>query len=308
MLDHQLFRIVRILASGACAVTLVLAPSVGLAAPHYVIATAGNTAEWNKKLGVDELWAGCSSEPAVCMKSLNTYARAGGVKRVTLSIASDPKLIADYALSYSQASLAEPRLHAIVLDDFVPTLSHWQQAGVTIGPLIQQVITNVKAKNPKLLFGLTLYEDQMNFAVLQDNVLPPAVRARVDRVSLFVHFRKNGLQYASYVPEAKRLFPNAQIMAGAYAYDRSDYIPCAQGSKEKCTRAQDLDLFVATLRIQVGMMDSGQVAGIQFYPNNFGTEQAWHGWDNPKACDPSQRQECVKTTIAMHDAVLQILH
>jgi hypothetical protein len=279
-----------------------------MAAPRYIVTWAGDTAEWNKKLGSSELWAGCSSEPERCIKSLDTYAHAGGVNRVTLSIASDPKLIADYALRYSQLSLAEPRLNAIVLDDFSSVVIHWQQAGVAIGPLVRQVITNTKAKNPKLLFGLTLYENEMNFAVLKDDVLPAAVRAQVDRVSLYVHFRSNGPQYASYVPQAKRLFPNAVIMAGAYAYDRSDYMPCAQGGKAKCTRAEELDLFERTLRIQVGLMESGQVAGVEIGPNNFGTEQTWYGWDNAQTCQPAHRQECVDTTSAMHNAVLQILH
>ena len=300
------------LAKGMCALALALTSSVSLAAPRYVVAWAGNTAEWNKKLGATELWAGCSSEPERCMKSLDTYARAGGVSRVTLSIAtaaSDPKVLADYALRYSEASLAEPRLRAIVIDDFSSLSIHWQQSGVAIGPLLRQVINNVKAKNPKLLFGLTLYENEMNFAVLKDDVLPAAVRAQVDRVGLYVHFRKNGPQYASYVPQAKRLFPNAAIMAGAYAYDRSQYMPsCAQGGKVKCTRAEELDLFETTLRIQVGLMDTGQVAGLEIGPNNFGTEQTWYGWDNPENCPLAQRQECVNTTIAMHNAVLQILH
>ena len=305
MSDRRVLRMGRCLAMGACAAGLALVSSMGLAGPRYVIAAPGSTAEWTKKLGVDELWVGCSSEPDRCMKSLDFYARANGVNRVTLSISSDPKLIADYALRYSEASLSEPRLRAIVLDDFVSALIHWQQAGVTPGPLVRQVVANVKNKNPKLQFGLTLYENEMNFAVLKDDVFPLATRARVDRVSLFVHFRKNGLQYASYVPQAKKLFPNAVIVAGVYAYDRSDYMPCAEGGKEKCTRAQDLALFEQTLRVQVGMMDAGQVAGIQFWPGTFGSEEAWAGWDSPGVC--SERQECVKTTLAMHDAVLKAL-
>jgi len=301
-------RIVRALAKCTGVLILILASSAGVAAPRYVISAPGNTPEWNKKLGVTELWVGCSSEPERCMKTLDYYARHDGVNQVTLSISEDAKLVAGYALSYSQASLAEPRLRAIVLDDFVSAELRWQNEGVAVGPLVQQVISNVKAKNPKLVFGLTVYEDQLRFPVLQDSVLPAAVRAQVDRVSLFVHFRQNGPQYASYVAETKRIFPKAIIIAGVYPYDRTAYLPCAPGTKEHCSHAQEMDLFQTTLRVEVGMVDSGQVAGIQFWPGNFGSEQAWSGWDSPGACEPSQHQECVNTTVAMHNAVEKALH
>ena len=306
MSDHQTLRMGRALAMTACAVGLALASSVVLAAPRYVIAAPGSTADWTEKLGVQELWVGCSSEPDRCMKSLDAYARADGINRVTLSIASDPKLIADYALHYSEASLSEPRLHAVVLDDTVPVFIREQKAGVAMAS-DPSGNRQRQGQEPEAFVRHDAVRRRDEFCGSEGRCFPPATRAQVDRVSLFVHFRKNGPQYASYVPQAKKLFPNAAIVAGVYAYDRSDYMPCAEGSKDKCTRLQDLALFEQTLRVQVGMVDAGQVAGIQFWPGTFGKrEQTWSGWDSPGAC--SQRQECVNATVAMHDAVLKALH
>jgi len=54
------------------------------------------------------------------------------------------------------------------------------------------------------------------------------VKAQFDVIRLFLHYRANGPSYAGYVAQAKAYFPNAQIVAGVYPYDRIDYWPCAQ--------------------------------------------------------------------------------
>lgn len=283
---------------------------VAVAGTWHVIAWPGSTPEWTKKLGVDELRIGCKNVPAECLHRLDFYARKTGVSHVTLAINSDPDKVAAYAREFSDASLSEHRLRGIGIDDFVSTLLRWQRdtdLSVRPGELARKVIANTKQSNPRLEFGITLYEDQLVLDVLKDNTLPPDVRASIDRVSLYLHFRSDAPRYPEYVQQTKRLFPNAAIVAGIYPYDRIDYLPCKQGGKIKCSAAQELGLFEEALRIQAQLMIEGKVAALEFIPGNFGNEAQWRGWHNPRVCQPSRRQDCIDMTVQMHAKTLAIL-
>ena len=287
-----------------CAFALIGVASVCDAGSWDVISWAGNTPDWNQKLGVSELRQGCSSAPPGCMQAVDKSAVAGGVAQITLAITPDPDKIAAYALEYSAASLNEHRLRGIGLDDALSVFLQWQKQGHDPGTLLAEVITNTKAKNSGLEFGITLYEDQLANPVLRG--LPANVRTGVNRVHLYVHYRQDGAQFGDYVQQVKQLFPRAAVIAGVYPYDRIDYLPCSR-AKAPCTVAEEKQLFEATLRRQVSMMVRGDVAAIEFYPGNFGTEDGWTGWQRSNICQTPRVQSCANTTKEMHATTQQVL-
>ena len=288
-----------------CAFALIGVASVCDAGSWDVISWAGNTPDWNQKLGVSELRQGCSSAPPGCMQAVDKSAVAGGVAQITLAITPDPDKIAAYALEYSAASLNEHRLRGIGLDDALSVFLQWQKQGHDPGTLLAEVITNTKAKNSGLEFGITLYEDQLANSVLRG--LPANVRAAVDRVHFYIHYRKDGPRFGDYVQQVKQLFPNAAVVAGVYPYDRVDYLPCSITAKAPCTLAEEKQLYEKTLRLQASMMVRGDVAAIEFYPGNFGTEDSWVGWQRSNICQAPRVQSCTKTTKEMQATTQQVL-
>jgi hypothetical protein len=297
----------------AAAAVAALMTSARSATPDWlVISFPGNTSEWNARLGVAETRVPCTSPPAACIKKLQALARDEGVKRFTLSMSREQSEVAAYAAEYSRLSRSQPSLRGIGIDDFVSTLRHWQKAARDKGEparSLQEAASNAKSANPGLEFGITLYEDQLQSPLLAEPALPAGFRSQVDRVSLFIHYRRNGPNYRDYVRQARRLFPEADIVAGAYAYDRIDYLPCAQGGSRPCTPEQEAKLFGQAFQIQVDMLKRGEVDGIEFFPGRFGAEQDWASWtkNDSKNCRPERLQGCLDMTRRMRAAAAAIL-
>jgi hypothetical protein len=227
------------------------------------------------------------------------------VAQVSFAITPDADKIAAYSLEYSAASLKEVRLRSIGLDDALSVFLKWQQHGHNPGSLLQEVIANTKAKNSRLEFGITLYENELGHPLLR--ALPANVMATVDRVHLYVLYRQDGPQFGDYVRQAKQLFPKAAVIAGVYPYDRIDYLPCSTTAKAPCTPEEEKRLFEETLRLQVSMMVKGEVAAIEFYPGNFGTEDNWEGWQRSRICQAPRVKSCTETTKEMHATTQQVL-
>lgn len=266
-----------------------------------------NLPQWNKALGVTRTRQSCaeSETPDKCLQFVGSVAKANNVK-VFLNIALDTSTSIDYSAAYSRMSVTAPYLVEIGIDDFVDQYSALFPKTPGPAALLSTVIANVKSANPNLKFGATIYEDQLGNAYLQDAKLPAALRGQFDYVHLFPHYREDGPNFAAYVQQAKRLFPNAGIIAGSYAYDRRYYLPCApQG--QPCTTQQDFDLFQQTLALQVQLMRSGAVDSIEFYPGFFGAEEKWDGWSNPRECDPSDLAACIANTKTMRQAAVALL-
>lgn len=300
----------RWLPASALAAVASLLPVATLAAGDWlIISFPGNTPEWNGKLGVSELRVPCTNAPASCMKRLRTLEQDEGVARFTVSMTREMGEVAKYAAQFSELSKADGRLRGIGIDDFVGTLQDWRKADPK-GAVraLQQALANAKSANPSLEFGITLYEDQLQSPLLGEQAFPRSLRAQVDRVSLFVHYRENGPAYRDYVRQVRRLFPKADIVAGAYAYDRMDYLPCAKGGTKPCTAAQEADLFERTFDVQVAMLGKGEVDGIEFFPGRFGVEQDWSSWTkNPRNCKRDRLQDCLAMTRRMRERALSIL-
>ncbi len=175
---------------------------------------------------------------------------------------------------------------------------------------IEQFITALKSVNPHLLFGITLYEnelDPVSNPYIDDAHLPPAIKAEFDYIHLYLHYRKNGPNFASYVAQTQAMFPHAKIIAGVYPYDRIDYFPCAQNdsTKKPCTEEEELSYFKQALDIQVGLLKEGKVVALELFPGHFGNETNLYGpgpQSDNLACKDVTR--CVQNTITMRDMIL----
>jgi hypothetical protein len=134
------------------------------------------------------------------------------------------------------------------------------------------------------------------------------LRAQIGYVHLFVHYRENAPNYASYVATAKSIFPNAKIIAGAYSYDRLDYLPCAYKGTLHCTWAQEQSLYQELLQIQASMLKNGAVTGLEFFPGYFGDPQDWPSWtSNTRICDPSRLSICYENSRVLQNISLDVL-
>src|SRR5262249_31798454 len=137
---------------------------------------------------------------------------------------------------------------------------------------------------------------------LTDAVLPASVRAKIDYVHLFVHYRMDAPNYAADVAKAKTIFPNAKIIAGAYPYDRIDYMPCAYKGTGACTAAQEQSLYQQLLQTQLSMLKAGTISGIELFFGYFGNPQDWPGWtEYARVCNPSRLSQCYANTTALQN-------
>ena len=284
------------------------APTAGV---HGTIATWSvqvNTPDWNQNLGVTATRQGCSSSPMDCVNLVRKVAQTSNV-RATLAVPLNATSTADNALQFSQLSLNAPFLVEVGIDDFVA-----QYKALFPGPnpspdpstLLNKIIANLKSANSALKFGATIYEDELTSEYLQDARLPAATRGQFDTVHLFIHYREDGPNFEQAVQQAKQIFPNASIIAGAYAVDRRAFLPCSPHG-QACTTQQELDLFSQTLTLQAQLAANHEVDGIEFFPGYFGNEEQWPGLSNPRECATGDQANCIANTKAMRQAALTIL-
>jgi hypothetical protein len=168
---------------------------------------------------------------------------------------------------------------------------------------VQTISSNLKSRSAKVQFGVTIYQDQLITGEFDKLQLSEAARQGIDIVHLFPHYRKERKSVTDYVAEAKRVFPNAKVILGVYAYDRREYLPCAAGTHVACSSQEEVNLFDQVFREDLKIADSGAVAGIEFFPGSFGGEDSWKGWEAARACKQGERAVCVQNTVAMREKV-----
>src|SRR5262249_15582560 len=151
--------------------------------------------------------------------------------KVFLAVSLATLATGDNAVQYSRLSLANPFLAEVGTDDFVAQYRRFAGSALQPSSVLETAIENLKSQNHNLKFGLTLYEDEMDHPYLQEPRLTARVRDAVDYVHLYVHYRTNGPAYQTFVRQTHALFRNAKIIAGSYAYDRIDYLPCSRQEK-----------------------------------------------------------------------------
>ncbi|CAG2140562.1 hypothetical protein [Cupriavidus numazuensis] len=243
---------------------------------------------------VTSLRIGCSDDPRSC---LSVYKPRPHLKYFAIAVSkpNNAHLVLQRAGEYSLRSLQIPQFRELGIDDFLEFLLKIDVPDK--GAYMVDLLYRTKSRNPKLNFGITLYEDQIYRKEIA--AVPAEARNAVDRVALYLHYRENWEKYRDYVAEAKRLFPNARIYGGVYHYDRQDYMACAQGTKRKCTPEEESDLFLKSLALQRKMLQEGTLAGLELYPGFIGTEETWSGWSMPVLCKPERVKDCVSVSKKM---------
>ncbi len=268
-----------------------------------------NTPAWVHKLHISGYRIGCSASVAVCVSEARDAANQPGARRITLAIPLDPAREPADALKYSQASLSNPFLAEVTFDDFVRLYGRlFARPGFSPPSWLAKVLHNAKAKNPSLRVGITLYENELDSAEIRPPKLPSKVAAGINDVYLYLHYRANAPNYPSYVRRTKALFPNAKVIAGSYAYDRVNYLPCAPSSHRYCTPAQDIRLYKESIAIQARLLKEGVLAGIEFYPGYFGKESEWPAWKKGgRICHPDRVHQCIDDTRTMREDAAKVL-
>ncbi len=247
---------------------------------------------------------GCSGEPSSCMKVVTP---APGIRYYALAVGvpSAPDRTVSQAATYSRLSLDAPLLREIGLDDAWVYLS--KSTAANKGQHISDVINATKSENPRLQFGITLYEDEI--AKLQSKLewFPADARAKVDRVALYLHYRASWKNYDTYVSQTRSMFPNAKVFGGVYHYDRIDYLSCKQGRSEKCSKKEELTFFDDLLGSQVEMLKRNQISGLELYPGFLGREGSWKSWADPKICSEARKEDCISNSREMSQQTIQKL-
>ncbi len=267
------------------------------AAPLWQVITWGpNTPDWDRRLHVTGMRLGCSDSPGSCMKEAGAASREG----LEIFLAVPLKLeTARYGSEYARLSRNTPSVVEIGVDDFTGQYHRLLMSGASDpATVLNSLIEGVKSAGSPLKFGATIYEDELQSPELSDPELPAVTRAQFDIVHLYLHYRSNGAKTPDYVRHTAKLFPNAKIILGVYAYDRISYIPCGKGGATPCSKQEELDYFVTALDAGIDLLKSGAVSGLEFYPGSFGREDQWSGWDRPGIC-PGRRQECIENTKAL---------
>jgi len=294
--------------AAACAATLLLASSL-LAAPagNRVITWGENTPEWNRILHIGAVRLGCSDAPASCADAAQKLARSQGVDKAFLAILLKPGQTPAYASQYSQLSLNHPMMYEVGFDDFVGQAERQKMPLAAMSAMLVDIARQLKGVNPKLLLGITVYEDELRSSSFPLAELDQQFRGSVDFVHLYPHYRQEAQSFGDSVALARRIFPAAKIIAGVYAYDRRDYLPCAHGSQVPCTNAEELTLFEQSFKERLGMLGNSGVDWLEFYPGSFGGEAQWPLWKQSHICRQDRVQECVENTKAMREVVRKTL-
>ncbi|MGH9793034.1 MAG: hypothetical protein ACRD5W_17640 [Candidatus Acidiferrales bacterium] len=272
-----------------------------------IITWGGNTPEWNRTLGLDAVRMGCSSAPEGCIAAAEMLRRTQRASKVFLAIRLDMTRTLSEAREYSRLSLSHPFLYEVGFDDFVSQCRKQKLATQALSLLLREVARELKAENPKLRLGITLYTDQLDSQRFPLARLDERFRRSVDFVHLYSHYRRRSESLPESARHAKRIFPEAEIVAGIYAYDRRDYLPCAQGKSAACSNQEEFELFEQSLREGMAMLQEGEASWLEFYPGAFGLEEKWGGWESPRSCRDGRRKECVQNTKQMRETVRQMM-
>ena len=298
----------RIIATACGAVLLLINSAMGTQVSNKVITRGENTPEWNRVLHLGGLRIGCSDPPSSCSEYAQKVSKSEGVDKVFLAILLKADQTPQYAREYSELSMNHPALYEIGFDDFVGQCEKQKLSMLAMSRLLDSVAQGLKSVNPKLLLGITVYEDELNSTEFRLGDLDEQFRKAVNLVHLYPHYRKEAQSFSAAVQQTGQMFPSARIVAGIYAYDRRDYLPCARLSSTPCTNQEEINLFTQSFKERLASLGSSAVEWIEFYPGNFGTEAQWSQWRAPRMCRQERLQECVENTKAMRELVRQALN
>ena len=298
----------RLVLTACGALLLILSSAMGSQVSNKVITWGENTSEWNRVLHLGGVRLGCSDAPESCAEAAQRLAKSQGVDTAFLAIVLDPQKTPAYVREYSQLSRSHHALYEVGFDDFVSQCEKQKMPVPALSAMLSDVAQGLKSLNPNLHLGITLYEDELYDPRFPIGSLDAQFRRSVDYVHLYPHYRKESVAFMASVQKAREVFPSAKIVAGLYAYDRRDYLPCARGNSTPCTNQEEINQFTQSLNERLGAVGTSGVEWIEFYPGNFGTEAQWNLWKQPRICNANRLQECIDNTKAMREIVRQTLN
>jgi hypothetical protein len=298
----------QILASACLAVILIVQAAMGGQASGKIITWGGNTTDWNRTLHLGAVRLGCSDPPASCADYAQQFSKSQGVDKIFLSILLQTEKTAVYVREYSRLSLNHPALYEVGIDDFVGQCDKLNMTLPALSAFLVQITRDLKGTNPKLTFGITVYEDELTSDHLPLSNLDEQFRKSVDYVHLYPHYRQEKLSFSAAAQQTLKIFPQAKIIAGVYAYDRRDYLPCTSGNSTPCTNEQEVTFFAQSFKERLAAVGSGEAEWLEFYPGSFGDEAKWPNWTAPRICKPDRVHECVDNTVAMRAIVRKALN
>jgi hypothetical protein len=269
----------------------------------------GNTRAWDQKLHVSGYRLGCDrGDPQICLGDAANAVKEEGLNTIFLSLPEDAYQTPLDAQQVSAMSVSRHYLVEVGFDDFVDRYEKlFTQPSVNPPSWLENVYLEMKSSNQNLAFGITLYEDELDSPYLRPPQLPSALARDVGFVHLYLHYRADAQRLPQYVKLAKSLFPDARIIAGLYAYDRIDYIPCSPANARPCTQSEELRFYEQAATQAARLLENGAIFGIEFYPGFFGREDAWPGWKNRDYCAPARVEQCIRNTRLMRDKTVTIL-
>jgi hypothetical protein len=285
-----------------------MASAVASPFPNKVISWGENSPEWNRTLHLGAVRLGCSDPPSSCAESAQKAAQSQGVDKAFLAILLKADQTPAYSSEYSQLSLSHAALYEVGFDDFVGQAERQKLPLPAMSALLVGISRQLKAVNPKLNLGITVYEDELYSSRFPLADLDEQFRKSVNFVHLYPHYRNEAQSFAASVQLAAKIFPAAKIIAGIYAYDRRDYLPCSATNSTPCTNDEEIRLFAQSFKERLGMFQNSSVDWIEFYPGNFGSEAEWKLWRQSHICRAERVQECVQNTKAMREVVKRSLN
>jgi hypothetical protein len=272
-----------------------------------VITWGGNSPDWNQALHLSGIRIGCSDATASCIQQVDQTAASQHVSSVFLAILLNPTNVATNAATYGNLALSHPNLAEVGFDDFVSQCEKTHLGPAELSSLLETVASSLKSRTSRVQFGATIYQDQLVTGELDRLQLSDGARRSIDLIHLFPHYRKERKSVTEYIAEAKRAFPNAKVILGIYAYDRREYLPCSADIHVPCSNEEEVNLFERVLREDLRVASSGGAVGVEFFPGNFGAEDSWKGWNNPRACKQGEKDVCVQNTVAMRQKVREVM-
>lgn len=284
---------------GFFAVLLVTLALTGNAAGKFLVVAWGvPSSEWTNALGISAIRMGCSSAPQSCVRDAARLAKTPQIKSIFISVLLKPENIVENAAVFAQLGALHPEITEIGFDDFVGQAEKTKLTGDALSSLLADFSAGLRSSGSHLRWGITVYQDELWNGRLKKLGLSDETRAAVGAVHLFPHYRREQVPLEKSVSEVKRLFPNAAVLLGNYAYDRREYLPCSVHGA-RCSDEEEISLFDNNLRQSLDLTQHGVVAGIEFYPGNFGQEASWKNWNNPRFCKGGERSECIQNTRTM---------
>ena len=267
-----------------------------------ILTFGANDPVWNAKLGVTGIRLGCSGQPKNCIAGAKGIAASQLVRHVyiaTLFLVSTPAAMREYASLIASA----PEVAEIGFDDFGSQCLRLLRSGQDPKAILDETLAVARAA--KIGVGITLYENEL--LTIPGKCLSEHGRSGISYVHFYLLYRKDVAKYRNYLASAAGLFPHAAIIAGAYAYDRADYLSCSPESKRHCTATEEVSLFQQSIELETRLLDAGELSGIEFYPGEFGRQASWKGWSNGRICAAERVPQCVRQTELMRNIALATL-